>query len=148
MDSTLKIWLIVISLALIASIAVQIFLMAIFIRLLSILRPKPGQRGIHQIADRALEAIENTNRAMKAAVNMLEEIKPVVNQAASVSRRQLSHADQVLGDALDGVARIQRDVSIVRNWPIREARALSAGVINGMFAFFRGNGAANKGQKW
>jgi hypothetical protein len=95
MDRTLQIWLIVISLALIASIFVQIFLMAIFIRLLSILRPKPGQRGIHEIADRALEAIENTDRAIKVALNMLEEIRPVVNQAASVSRRHISHADQV-----------------------------------------------------
>jgi len=148
MDRTLQIWLIVISLALIASIFVRIFLMAIFIRLLSILRPKPGQRGIHEIADRALEAIENTDRAIKVTVNMLEEIRPVVNQAASVSRRQISHADQVLGDALDGVARIQCDVSIVRNWPIREARALSVGVISAMIAFFRGKGTANKEQKW
>jgi hypothetical protein len=148
MDRTLQIWLIVISLALIASIFVQIFLMAIFIRLLSILRPKPGQRGVHEIADRALEAIENTDRAIKVTVNMLEEIRPVVNQAASVSLRQISHADRVLGDALDGVARIQRDVSIVRKWPIREARALSAGVTSAMIALFRGNGGANKGRKW
>ena len=72
----------------------------------------------------------------------------MVNQAASVSRRRISHADQVLGDAVDGVARIQRDLSIVRNWPIREARALSVGVTSAMLAFFRGNGTANKGQKW
>jgi hypothetical protein len=148
MDRTLQIWLIDISLALIASIFVQIFLMAIFIRLLSILCPKPGQRGIHEIADRALEAIENTDRAIKVTVNMLEEIRPVVNQAASVSRRQISHVDQVVVDALDGISRIQRDVSIVRNWPIREARGLSVGVISAMIAFFRGNGTANKGEKW
>lgn len=148
MERTLQIWLIVISFALIASIFVQIFLMAIFIRLLSILRPKPGQRGVHEIADRALEAIENTDRAIKVTVNLLEEIRPVVNQASSVLCRQISHADRVLGDALDGVGRIQRDVGIVRKWPIREARALSAGVTSAMIALFQGNGGANKGQKW
>ena len=148
MDRTLQIWLIVITLALIASIFVQIFLMAIFVRVLSIVRPEPGQGGIREIADRALEAIENTDRAIKSTVNMLEEIRPVVNQAASVSRRQISHADQVLGDALDGAARIQRDVSIVGNWQIREARALSVGVTTAVIAYFRGNETANKRRKW
>jgi len=148
MDRTLQIWMVVVSLALIASIFVQIFLMAIFIRVLAILRPKPGQRGIHEIAEKALETIENTDRAIKLTVNMLEEIKPVVSQAASVSRRQISHADQVFEDALEGVARIQRNVGFVRNWPFRQARALSAGVTTALMAFFRVNGTANKGQRW
>lgn len=148
MDRTLQIWLIVISLALLASIFLQIFLMTIFNRLLSLLRPKPGQRGFREIADRALEAIEGTERAIELTVDILEEVEPVVNQAASVSRRQLSHADQVVGNALERVARIQHDVSIVRNWPIREARALSAGIATAMIAFFRRNGTVDKGQRW
>jgi hypothetical protein len=148
MDPTLQIWMIVISLALLASILLQIFLMATFIRLLTHLRPKPEQRGLREITDRALEAIEGADRAIKVTVDMLEEVRPVVNQAASVSRRQLSHADQVVGNALDGLARIQHDVNLVRNWPMREARALSTGVATAMFALFRRNGTANKRQRW
>ena len=121
--------------------------MAILIRLLSLLRPKPGQRGVREIANRALEAIEGADRALKLTVDMLEEVRPVVNQAASISQRQLSHADQVVGNALEGVARIQRDVSIVRNWPIREAHALTVGATAAMIAFFRRNGTADKGQR-
>jgi len=148
MDRTLQIWLIVISLALLASVFFQIFLMATFIRILSILRPKPGQRSLAEIVDRTYEAIEGTDRAIKLTVEMLKEVEPVVIQAASASRRQIMHADQVVGDALDTVARIQQDVSTVRNWPIREARALSAGVFTAMASFFRKNGTANKGQRW
>jgi hypothetical protein len=148
MDSTLQIWLIVISLALLASIFLQIFLMATFIRLLSVLRPKPGQRSIAEIADRTYEAIASLDRTLKVTVNMLEEVEPVVAQAASVSRRQIMHADQVVGDALNAVARIQRDVTIVRNWPVRQSRAVTAGVFTAMASFFRKNGTASKGPRW
>jgi|ERR1700722_18528161 hypothetical protein len=148
MDRTLQIWLIVISLALLASIFLQIFLMSVFIQLLSALRPKPGQRSLGEIADRAYEVIEGADRAMKVTVEMLKEVEPVVIQAASVSRRGIMHADQVVGDALEGVARIQHDVNIVTNWPFREARALSAGVFTAMASFFRKNGTAKKGQRW
>ena len=67
---------------------------------------------------------------------------------ASVSRAQILCADQVLENAPDGVARIQRDVSIVRKWPIQEARALSVGVTAATIALFRNNGMADKRQKW
>jgi hypothetical protein len=147
MDRSLQVWLFVIALALIASIFVQIFLMAIITRQLSTLRPKPGHRGIHEIADRVLEALKDTDRAIKVTVNMLEEIRPVMNHAASVSRRQITYADQVLGNFLDGIVHIQRDMRMVRSWSIREARDLSSGVISAMVALSRGNGSANKGQK-
>ena len=148
MDRTLQIWLIVISLALLASIFLQIFLMATFIRILSIVRPKQGQRSFGEIADRAYQATDGADRAIKLTVDMLKEVEPVVSQAASVSRRQIMHADQVVGDALEGVARIQHDVSLVRNWPLRKTRALSAGVLSAMASFFRKNGGANKRQRW
>lgn len=148
MDRTLQIWLIVISLALIASMFMQIFLVSILIRLLAAVRPRPGQHGLVEIADRAGAALEGADRAIRTTVDMLEEIRPVVHQAATVSRRQLSHADRVLGDVLTGVSRIQSDVSYVRNWPVREARAWSAGVMTAMIAFFRPNGTATKGKRW
>jgi hypothetical protein len=147
-DYTLQLWLIVISLALLASIILQLFLVSIFIRPLSALRPKSGQRSLAQIADRAYETIEDADGAIRATVDMLMEAEPVVSHAASASGRQIMRADQVIGDALDGVARIQQDVRIVRNWPIREARALHAGMLTTVASPFRTNGTVNEGHRW
>ncbi len=148
MDHNLQIWVIVVTVVLIASVFMQIFIMGVFIRLLAIFRPKPGQRGLQEFVERATVACEHADRAIRTTAEILDHIKPVVNEAASVSLRQLSHADQVVEEVLTDVDRMHRDVTAVRNWPVREARALSAGVTSAMTVFFRSNGSGNKGKRW
>jgi hypothetical protein len=148
MTHDLQTWVIVLSLALLASVMLQIFFMGILLRLLRALRPRPGQCGLWDLTDRALVALNDADRATRTTVEILEQIKPVVEQAASISRRQLSHADQVVEEFLTGVERIERDVNTVRNWPVREARAWSAGFTSAITAFFRMNGTAAKGKRW
>jgi len=148
MDRNLQIWFIVITFGPIATMFMHIFLVSILIRLQAALRPRPGQRSLLEIADRAGAALEGADRAIRTTVDILEEIKPVVHQTASVSRRELPHADRVFGDAPTGVARIQSDVSYLRSCPMREARAWSAGVMTAMIAFFPSNGTAGKGKRW
>jgi hypothetical protein len=148
MDHNLQIWLIVISLALVASAAMQIFIAGVFARLLMLLRPSVGRAGLTEIADRALEAVEFADRATRSIVEILEQGKPVVDEAAGVSRRHLSHADQVVGEVLTGIERINHAANGVMMWPFHEARAWSAGARSAMAIFFKTNGNISTGKRW
>lgn len=124
MDRNLQGWLIVVSLALIASIAIQIFIME---RLLALLRSSTERHGLREIVDKAFDALDALDRASKTAAQILEQIKPTVDQAASISRRQLSHADQVVGEVLTGVERINHGIGAA------------------ITAFFKKDGGTSKG---
>src|SRR5579863_6803099 len=127
MDHSLQIWIIVVSIALIACTVVQIVTIGIFIRVLKLVRPKEGQQSLREIAEKSITAIEALERVTRTLGKMLDDIKRPVEEVATISHRQLSHADRVVGDVLDGVERVNHEVSAILTWPSRQARALSAG---------------------
>ena len=145
MDQVLQILLIAVALALIASIAIQIFLMG---RLLSLLRSGLGRHALHEIVDKAFEALEGVDRATQAATQVMEQIKPTVQQVASVSQRQLSHANQVVDEVLTGVERINHNVNAAIRWPSREAHAWSTGVRTALAALFGKSKNLRKEKQW
>jgi hypothetical protein len=145
MEPTLQIVLIVVALALLASIAIQVFMMA---RLLSFFRSGMGRRGLDQIIDKAFDAVDGVDRATSAATEVLEKLKPSVEHLASVSQRQLSHADQVVDEVLSSVGSINHNVNAAIHWPAREAHAWTAGVRTALFSYFKKNGDSAREERW
>lgn len=142
-----QIWLIVVSLALIVSLAVQIFVMAVFIRLLMRLRPAPGGWGLREIFDKTLQAAISIDRAARTACEMLEQINPPVRHAASISERRLAHADRVAGEVLTTIERINYNVGTIAGWPFREVFAWSAGLRSASTALFKKQIDCSKGRQ-
>ena len=145
MQHDLQIWLIVILLALLS--AIQLFTITFLIRLANLVKPAPGAPGIHEIAARIMETIEGMHRAAKITTELLGQIRPTVEQAAIVSRRQLAHADQVIEEVLEDVERINQGVHNVAGavrFPFREAFALSAGIRTATATFFNRAGNSSK----
>ena len=145
MDRDLQIWLIVVSVALIASVAIQLFIIG---RLLVLVRFSLGRHNLHEIVDKAFDALDRVDRTTEAANQLLEQIRPTVDQVAGISQRQLPRADQVVGEVLTSVQRINHDVNAAISWPSREAHAWSAGVRSALSALFRKDGDPTKGQQW
>ena len=145
MDQVLQILLIAVALALIASISIQIFLMG---RLLGVLRSGLGRHPLNEIVDKAFETLDGVDRATQAATQVMKQIKPTVEQVASVSQRQLSHADQVVNEVLTGVERINHDVNAAIRWPAREAHAWSAGVRTAFGSLFGKGPSLSKEKQW
>ena len=77
-----------------------------------------------ELAATAREALETINRVAKNTVEIIERIKPLVNEATSVSRSQLARADQVLGDLLRQLETISQHIER----GVREIQAILAGV--------------------
>ena len=125
MDHSLQIWIIVISAVLILSVGIEIFVLVVFVKLLTALRPVPGRRSLQEIADKAYQTLDSVDKTAKSMDQILIQVKPTIDQATSISQRQLTHADQVVGDMLTGVERLNTVVSAVSNLP---SRAMSAGV--------------------
>ena len=137
MQHDIQIWLVIIFLALL--IAIQLFIVTFLIRVSNLVKPAPGKPGLHEIATRIVETTEAMNRAAKIASQLLDQIRPTVSQAAIVSSRQIAHADQVIGEVLADVERINqgvRDVAAAVRVPIREVQALSAGIRSATSTFF------------
>ena len=138
MQHDLQMWLIIIFLALL--IAIQLFFITFLIRLASLLKPVPGRPGFQEIAARIIETMEGLNRTSKTITQLADQIRHTVTQAAVVSSRQLAHADQVIGEVLRDVERINErvhNVAAAVRLPIREAHALSAGIRSATATFFR-----------
>src|ERR1700722_10738457 len=125
MDHSLQIWIIVISAVLILSVGIEIFVLVVFVKLLTALRPVPGRRSLQEIADKAYQTLDSVDKTAKSMDQILIQVKPTIDQATSISQRQLTHADQVVGDVLTGVERLNTVVSAVSNLP---SRAMSAAV--------------------
>jgi hypothetical protein len=90
MDANFRIWLIVVSLALISSVMVQI------VRLLAMVRPVTGSGpGLREIFDKAFQAATAVDRAARAAGDILEQISRQVHHSANVSVKRLAYADRV-----------------------------------------------------
>ena len=156
MERDLDAWFIVIAAAATLAVLVQLgFLVALFfaIRRLSAkikeIRATSGVR-VHALRDLALtahEAVNNINRAAKNTADLTERIKPVVEDAASVSHRQLARADKVLGDVFTHVERTSGYVEQDIVQPARELHALSAAVRSALAVFFRHpNGSKRPGR--
>ena len=146
MDRDLNVWVIVVAAAATIAVLLQLaFVVGLLfgIRRLSAkmkeLRAKSSSRGpaLRELLTTAREALENINRAAKNTADITERIKPVVEDAASVSRRQLARADKVLGEVLTRVERISDFVEQDIVQPAREIHALSAAVRSTLAVFFR-----------
>lgn len=146
MSPNFQFWLILVFLALILSLAVQIFVMAIFIRLLTRLQPAPGAPGLREFFDKSLQAAINVDRAARAAGEMLEQINPQVRHIANISERRLAHADRVAGEVLTTIESINRNVDTVASWPLREGSAWSAGLRSASIAMFKKQRDSTKGR--
>jgi hypothetical protein len=140
-------WLIVASLALILSLALQIFLMAIIIRFLKFLQLAPGGPGLREILDKTHQAVINVDRAARAAGEVLEQINPQVRHAANISERRLAQADRVAGEVLTTIERINHNIGTVAHWPFREAFAWSSGLRSGSTALFKKHRDSGKGRQ-
>jgi uncharacterized protein YoxC len=148
MERELQTWLMIIFLALL--IAVQLFIIAFLVRLSKVLKPVPGSPGLRDIAARIMETTEGVNRVAKTATQLLDQIRPAVDQVASVSRRHVAHADHVIDDVLNDVERVNQqfhNLAAAVSLPLREALALSAGIRSAAAMFFRRAGNSTK-RKW
>jgi signal transduction histidine kinase len=149
MERDLQIWLIVVFLALL--IAIQVFVIAFLIRVLNLLKPAPGNGGVRDIAAKVVETMEALNRTTKTVNEFLTQIRPTVEQAVSISRRQLSHADQVVGEALNNVERINQavhNVAAAVSVSFSEAHAISAGVRSATAMLFGNESDSRKRKQW
>ena len=129
MERDLQIWLIIVFLALL--IAIQVFVIAFLMRVLKLLRPTTGSAGVRDIAAKVAETMEALNRTAKTTNEFLTQIRPTVEQAVAVSRRQLSHADRVVGEVLNNVERVNQAIhsfAAAISVSFSEAHAISAGV--------------------
>jgi ABC-type transporter Mla subunit MlaD len=95
--------------------------------------------------------MEALNRTTKTANEFLTQIRPTVEQAMNVSRRQLSHADKVVGEVLNNVEKINqplRDFAAAVNVYFSEAHALSAGVRSATATLFGKASDPHKRKQW
>jgi hypothetical protein len=148
MDHNLEIWIIAGCIALSVSAVVQLFFMAAFLRVAALLRPAPGRPSPSEILDKVIETTATLERVTKSMAQMLDELKPVVDQVSTVSLRQVNHADQVVGEVLTTVERINSSVNSAISRPFREAHALSAAVRTAATALFKTNDNSYKGKRW
>jgi hypothetical protein len=149
MERDLQIWLIIVFLALL--IAIQVFVIAFLIRVLNLLKPAPGNGGVRDIAAKVVETMEALNNTTKTVNEFLTQIRPTVEQAVSISRRQLSHADQVVCEALNNVERINQavyNVASAVSVSFSEAHAISAGVRSATATLFGKASDSHKRKQW
>ena len=106
MERDLQIWLFIVFLALL--IAIQVFVITFLVRVLNLLRPTTGSGGVRAIAAKVAETMEALNRTAKTINEFLTQIRPTVEQAVNISRRQMSHADRVVGEVFNNVERINQ----------------------------------------
>jgi outer membrane protein insertion porin family len=76
--------------------------------------------------------VRHINRVAQNAAELIERLKPVVNEAASVSHNQLVRADRVLSDLLTRIERINDYLE----QGVREIEAILAGLRSAAAAFF------------
>jgi hypothetical protein len=149
MERDLQIWLIIIFLALL--IAIQVFVIAFLIRVLNLLKPMPGSAGVRDLAGKVVETMEALNRTTKTANEFLTQIRPTVEQAVSISKRQLSQADKVVGEFLNNAERINRavrDFAAAVSVSFGEAHAISAGVRTATATLFGKASDSHKRKQW
>jgi signal transduction histidine kinase len=149
MERDLQIWLIIVFLALL--IAIQIFVIAFLIRVLNLLKPASGNGGLRDIAAKVVETMEALSRTTKTTNEFLTQIRPTVEQAVSISRRQLSHADQVVGEALKNVERMNQavqEVAATVSVSFSEVLAISAGVRSATATFLGKASDSHKRKQW
>jgi len=149
MERDLQIWLIIVFLALL--IAIQVFVIAFLIRVLNLLKPTPGSAGVRDVTAKVVETMEALNRTTKTTNEFLTQIRPTVEQAVSISRRQLSHADKVVGEVLDNVERINQTVhnfAAAVSVSLSEAHAISAGIRSATSTLFGKASDSNKRKQW
>lgn len=147
MERDLRIWLVLSSVFFALLILIQISVIAVLIRLSNLLKLTPGRPGLHEIAARVVETIEDMHRATKTTAGILSQLKPTLDEAVIVSRRQLAHADHVVGDILDGAERINQafhKIALALNLPFTEAHALSAGLRSAAATLLRKGGYLGK----
>ena len=149
MERDLQIWLIIIFLALL--IAIQIFVIVFLIRVLNLLKPTPGSAGVRDIAGKVVETMEALNRTTKTTNEFLTQIRPAVEQAVSISRRQLSRADKVVGEVLNNVERINQTAhsfATAVGVSFSEVHAVSAGVRSATATLFGKATDSHKRKQW
>jgi uncharacterized protein YoxC len=149
MERDLQIWLIIVFLAIL--IAIQVFVIAFLIRVLNLLKPTPGSAGVRDIAVKVVETMEALNRTTKTTNEFLTQIRPTVEQAVNISRRQLSHADQVIGEVLNNVERINqavREFAAAVSVSFSEAHAISAGVRSATATLLGKASDSHKRKQW
>jgi uncharacterized protein YoxC len=149
MERDLQIWLIIIFLALL--IAIQVFVIAFLIRVLNLLKPTAGSAGVRDIAAKVVNTMEALTTTTKTANEFLTQIRPTVEQAVNVSRRQLSQADKVVGEVLNNVERINRplrDFATAVSVSFSEAHAISAGVRSATATLFGKASDSHKRKQW
>ena len=106
MERDLQIWLFIVFLALL--IAIQVFVITFLVLVLNLLRPTTGSGGVRDIAAKVAETMEALSRTAKTINEFLTQIRPTIEQAVNISRRQMSHADRVVGEVLNNVERINQ----------------------------------------
>jgi hypothetical protein len=137
MERDLQIWLFIVFLALL--IAIQVFVITFLVRVLNLLGPTTGSGGVREIAAKVAETMEALNRTAKTINEFLTQIRPTVEQAVNISRRQMSHADRVVGEVLNNVERINQalhNFAAAVSVSFNEVHAISAEVRSATATFF------------
>ena len=133
MDRDLQMWLIVLATATALSVTIELgILLGLFLgvrrvraKIKEVLAASSSKGpSLAELAASAREALETINRVAKDTAEIIEGIKPLVNEATSVSRSQLARADQVLGDLLTQLETISQHIER----GVREIQAILAGV--------------------
>ena len=147
MERDLRIWLVLTTVFLALLILIQISVIAFLIQLSNLLKLTPGKPGLREMAARVVETIEAMHRTTKTTAEILSQLKPTLDEAVIVSRRQLAHADHVVGDILDGAERINQafhKIALAFSLSFTEAHALSAGFRSAAVMLFRKGGYLDK----
>src|SRR6266542_3307938 len=132
MDRDVQMWLIVLAAATALSVTIQlavllgllIFARRVRAKLKSFLASSSSKGpSLSEVAASAQQALDTINRLAQNLTDLIERIRPVVDQAATVSRTQVARADQVLGGVLTNLEKAGLQVE----QGVREVRAVSAG---------------------
>ncbi|MBI3895664.1 MAG: BamA/TamA family outer membrane protein [Acidobacteria bacterium] len=148
MDPTIKFWLIILAVATVVSVTLQIsLLLTLFFgvqrvrgRLKEFLAASLTSPAAQEITAKARETLETLQHISKDLAEVADRMKVVAKEATEASRREIARADHVVGDVLTRVEKVSAEVEsgIVR--PVREIKALSAGVRTVLAVLFGKNG--------
>src|SRR5438034_11111446 len=133
MERDVQIWLIVFAAATALSVTIRLgIVLGLFLggrrvraKIKEVLAASSSKGpSLAEIAASARETLETINRVAKNTAEIIEGVKPLVNEATSVSRSQLARADQVLGDLRIQLETISQHIKR----GVREIQAILAGV--------------------
>jgi phage tail tape-measure protein len=114
MDREVQIWLIVLAAATAQSVTIQVgSLVGLYLgirrlraKIETICAAVTKGPSLPEIATSAQEALESANRVARNTAELIERIKPVVNETSILCQGQMTRANQVFSDVLTRVETI------------------------------------------